>query len=101
MRVISHRRSRRWGSFWMISRARLAAPRAAGVMEAEKISDRALCLMYFPNSFAFYFCITWLFTYLQEKHGFAAASRHSAPFSPQNPYRRGSATSSIEPLTRM
>lgn len=28
-----------------------------------------LCLMYFPNSFAFYFCITWLPTYLKEKHG--------------------------------
>lgn len=31
-----------------------------------------LCLMYFPNSFAFYFCITWLPTYLKEKHGFDA-----------------------------
>lgn len=29
-----------------------------------------LCLMYLPNSFAFYFCITWLPTYLKEKHGF-------------------------------
>ncbi len=34
----------------------------------------ALCLMYFPNSFAFYFCITWLPTYLQEKHGFSATA---------------------------
>ena len=33
-----------------------------------------LCLMYFPNSFAFYFCITWLPTYLKEKHGFDAMS---------------------------
>ena len=33
-----------------------------------------LCLMYFPNSYAFYFCITWLPTYLKEKHGFSAAS---------------------------
>ncbi|HPA20143.1 MAG TPA: MFS transporter [Verrucomicrobiae bacterium] len=33
-----------------------------------------LCLMYFPNSYAFYFCITWLPTYLNEKHGFSAAS---------------------------
>lgn len=32
----------------------------------------ALCLMYFPNSFVFYFCITWLPTYLNEKHGFDA-----------------------------
>jgi MFS family permease len=31
-----------------------------------------LCVMYFPNSFAFYFCITWLPTYLKEKHGFDA-----------------------------
>ncbi len=30
-----------------------------------------LCLMYFPNSFAFYFCITWLPTYLKEQHGLA------------------------------
>lgn len=34
----------------------------------------ALCLMYFPNSFVFYFCITWLPTYLKEKHGFDAAA---------------------------
>lgn len=32
----------------------------------------ALCFMYFPNSFVFYFCITWLPTYLNEKHGFDA-----------------------------
>ncbi len=31
-----------------------------------------LCLMYFPNSYAFYFCITWLPTYLREKHGMDA-----------------------------
>lgn len=34
----------------------------------------ALCLMYFPNSFVFYFCITWLPTYLKERHGFDAAT---------------------------
>jgi MFS family permease len=34
----------------------------------------ALCLSYVPNSCAFYFCITWLPTYLKEKHGFAALS---------------------------
>jgi MFS transporter, ACS family, glucarate transporter len=33
-----------------------------------------LCLMYLPNSFAFYFCITWLPAYLKEKHGFDAMS---------------------------
>jgi MFS family permease len=32
----------------------------------------AVCLMYFPNPYAFYFCITWLPTYLKEKHGFDA-----------------------------
>jgi MFS transporter, ACS family, glucarate transporter len=31
-----------------------------------------LCLMYFPNSYAFYFCITWLPSYLREKHGMDA-----------------------------
>jgi len=35
---------------------------------------QALCLMYLPNSFAFYFCLTWLPTYLQERHGFEAAA---------------------------
>ena len=34
----------------------------------------AICVMYFPNSFVFYFCITWLPTYLKEQHGFAAQS---------------------------
>ena len=34
----------------------------------------ALCLMYFPNSCVFYFCITWLPTFLEEKHGFTATS---------------------------
>ncbi|MCX6954794.1 MAG: MFS transporter [Verrucomicrobia bacterium] len=29
-----------------------------------------LCLSYIPNSCAFYFCITWLPTYLKEKHQF-------------------------------
>jgi sugar phosphate permease len=33
-----------------------------------------LCLAYIPNSCAFYFCITWLPTYLKEKHGFSALS---------------------------
>jgi MFS transporter, ACS family, glucarate transporter len=32
----------------------------------------AICLMYFPNSFVIYFCITWLPTYLTEQHGFQA-----------------------------
>ncbi|MEI6862645.1 MAG: MFS transporter, partial [Verrucomicrobiota bacterium] len=31
-----------------------------------------LCLGYIPNSVAFYFCITWLPTYLKEKHHFDA-----------------------------
>jgi ACS family glucarate transporter-like MFS transporter len=29
-----------------------------------------LCLLYMPNCATFYFCITWLPTYLQEQHGF-------------------------------
>jgi MFS transporter, ACS family, glucarate transporter len=29
----------------------------------------ALCVIYFPNSFVFYFCITWLPTYLSEQFG--------------------------------
>ena len=33
-----------------------------------------LCLGYIPNSCAFYFCITWLPTYLKEKHHFTALS---------------------------
>lgn len=40
------------------------------------LTDRnvlALCIMYFPNSFVFYFCITWFPTYLKEKHGFDTA----------------------------
>jgi ACS family glucarate transporter-like MFS transporter len=32
----------------------------------------ALCLMYVPNCVTFYFCITWLPTYLREKHHFDA-----------------------------
>ncbi len=32
----------------------------------------SICLMYVPNPYAFYFCITWLPTYLKEKHGFDA-----------------------------
>ncbi len=31
----------------------------------------ALCLAYMPTSAAFYFCITWLPTFLSEKHGFS------------------------------
>jgi MFS family permease len=34
----------------------------------------ALCLMYLPNSFAFYFCITWLPTHLREQHGLTEAA---------------------------
>ena len=35
----------------------------------------ALCLMYFPNSYAFDFCITWLPTYLKEKQGLTNIAR--------------------------
>jgi len=33
----------------------------------------ALCVMYIPNCMIFYFCITWLPTYLKQRHGFDAA----------------------------
>lgn len=32
----------------------------------------ATCIMYVPNAVVFYFCITWLPTYLREKHGLSA-----------------------------
>ena len=34
----------------------------------------ALCVMYIPNCMIFYFCITWLPTYLKQWHGFDATS---------------------------
>jgi ACS family glucarate transporter-like MFS transporter len=34
----------------------------------------ALCVMYMPNSMMFYFCITWLPTYLKNRHGFDATT---------------------------
>jgi MFS family permease len=34
----------------------------------------ALAVMYVPNCMIFYFCITWLPTYLRQQHGFEAAS---------------------------
>jgi len=34
----------------------------------------AMCVMYIPNCMIFYFCITWLPTYLRQRHGFDATS---------------------------
>jgi ACS family glucarate transporter-like MFS transporter len=34
----------------------------------------AMCIMYVPNCMIFYFCITWLPTYLKQRHGFDATS---------------------------
>ena len=34
----------------------------------------ALSVMYIPNCMIFYFCITWLPTYLRQRHGFDAAA---------------------------
>jgi MFS family permease len=34
----------------------------------------ALCVMYIPNCMIFYFCITWLPTYLRVRHGFDATN---------------------------
>ena len=47
----------------------------AGLSWRRLFTDRnilAICVMYFPNSFVIYFCITWLPTYLTEQHGFQA-----------------------------
>jgi ACS family glucarate transporter-like MFS transporter len=44
---------------------------------ARLLKDRnmlALCVIAFSNTFAFYFCITWLPTYLEEKYHFNAAA---------------------------
>jgi MFS transporter, ACS family, glucarate transporter len=35
---------------------------------------RLLCLLYMPNCATFYFCITWLPSYLQNHHGFEKAA---------------------------
>jgi MFS transporter, ACS family, glucarate transporter len=35
---------------------------------------RLLCLLYMPNCATFYFCITWLPTYLENRHGFEKAA---------------------------
>ncbi len=34
----------------------------------------AMCIMYVPNCMIFYFCITWLPTYLKQRHGFDATA---------------------------
>ena len=34
----------------------------------------AMCVMYIPNCMIFYFCITWLPTYLKQRHGFDAGT---------------------------
>lgn len=34
----------------------------------------AMCVMYVPNCMIFYFCITWLPTYLKQRHGFDATA---------------------------
>lgn len=53
------------------------APHVSGWTYWKKLlthrSVLALCVMYAPNSFVFYFCITWLPAYLKEKHGFDAS----------------------------
>ena len=45
----------------------------------------ALCLSYIPNSCAFYFCITWLPTYLKEKHGLDDSRMVLFWYGPNNP----------------
>jgi sugar phosphate permease len=55
-----------------------AVPHVAGAAYFWRLlRDRnviALCIMYISNSMMFYFCITWLPTYLQQRHGFDATA---------------------------
>ena len=54
------------------TRKRRAAARRLAVFWRRLLTHRnvlALCLMYLPNSFIFYFCITWFPTYLSEGRG--------------------------------
>jgi MFS family permease len=61
----------------IVSERDVAAPHAADWAFWRRLLRQrnmiALCLLYFPNSFVFYFCITWLPTFLKEKHGFSVA----------------------------
>ena len=63
------------GTFGDRRRARWHSPHATDwVFWRRLLGQRnmiSLCLLYFPNSVVFYFCITWLPTFLQEKHGFS------------------------------
>ncbi len=58
---------------------------------------RLLCLLYMPNCATFYFCITWLPSYLQNQHGFekarAGLGRVAAACSPASPRNSSADTS--------
>jgi MFS family permease len=58
---------------WIVSGREPGAPQAAGWDYWRRLLTSrnvlALCLLYFPNSYAFYFCITWFPKYLKEQHG--------------------------------
>jgi MFS family permease len=59
----------------MAGRGAVAHEELRGVPWRKLLGSRnilAICVMYFPNSFVIYFCITWLPTYLNEQHGFTA-----------------------------
>jgi MFS family permease len=53
-------------------------PHAGGAVYWKRLASSrnmiALAVMYVPNCMIFYFCITWLPTYLRQRHGFDAAS---------------------------
>ena len=54
-----------------------AGPSPGGAYWGRLLRQRniiALCVMYVPNCVTFYFCITWLPTYLHERHGFDATA---------------------------
>jgi MFS transporter, ACS family, glucarate transporter len=61
----------------IVAGRRPAAPHAAGWQYWRRLlghrNTLPLCLMYVGNSYAFYFCITWLPTYLEEQHGVTRA----------------------------
>jgi MFS family permease len=63
---------------WIAAGREAAAPHHGSAEYWRRLATHrniwALCLMYFANSYGFYFCITWLPTYLEVKHGFTAES---------------------------
>jgi MFS transporter, ACS family, glucarate transporter len=63
---------------WILAERPADVPHAVGASYLWRLlADRnvvALCIMYVSNSMMFYFCITWLPTYLAQRHGFDATA---------------------------